>query len=226
MVQAGIVENLTVACINWRNYLGRGQDYVDRLRSAVGRHLAMPHRFEVLTEKDLGADLQGWWVKLKLFQPGRFQGTVLYLDLDVVLTAPIDPIVQAAVDGDRLYMRDDFGYPMLKPRAGIGADTQRLLGGPGTMNSSVMVWQGGATGHLWEAWQERKVGLMAALHGDQNALTQLLWPARIGLLPPQMIQSFKYGVQLERQRPAPVVVFHGQPKPHEVPDRWVREAWQ
>lgn len=222
-MQAGTVETLTVVCINWCNYLGRGQEYVEKLERAVARNLTIPHRFVCLTEKDLGTDLKGWWVKMKLGTPGLFSGPVMYLDLDVVVTQNIDVLPKiAASDRTKVWMRDDFGYSIVRPRVGIGTDTARLLGGPGCCNSSVMLWHGDAP--WWDKWQSGKDAYMAEMHGDQNVITQILWPDRIGLLPNTEIGSYKYNV-CNGDKPYPLTVFHGTPKPHDIGAKWARECW-
>jgi len=218
---------LNVVCINWRNYLGRGAEYVAKLHAAVTRHLTVPFAFTELTEQQLGEDLKGWWVKMKLFEPGRFTGPMMYLDLDVIITANIDRLVAtAAQDPTLLWMRDDFSYSIVHPKVGIGSDTREQLGGPGCCNSSVMLWQGEQIGWLWTAWLWEKERMMRELHGDQNAITQLAWPKCIGLLPAEMIQSYKYGVRDARERPAPIVVTHGEPKPHQLQVPWLNEHWR
>lgn len=220
--------DLTVACIQTGNYLGRGAEYVAKLERAVARNLTIPHTFRCLTESDLGTPRRGWWAKMELGRPGLFGGPVLYLDLDVVITANIDHLVElAATDpphARRLWMRDDFSYSIVNPKVGIGAETRRMLGGPGCCNSSVMLWHGDAP--WWDAWQEHAERYVRELHGDQNAITQALWPDRIGLLPNESIQSYKYGVRMRGERPAPIVVMHGEPKNHQLSEPWVLEHWK
>lgn len=218
---------LDVVCVNWRNYQGRGQTYVDCLRRGVERNLTLPHRFTCLTEKELGTSLKGWWVKMLLSEPGRFAGDVLYLDLDVIITSSIDHLVNlAATDRSKLWMREDFSYPYCRPRQDLDPDTRRLLGGPGCCNSSVMLWHADALAPVWSEWQSRSAQLMAERHGDQNVISPIMWPDRIGLLPERSIRSYKYGMVRDELGCAPIVVFHGNPKPHELKDAWLSEHWQ
>lgn len=217
---------ITVVCINWNNYLGRGLEYVGKLQRAIERNLTIPHQFVCLTEWELGQDLKGWWVKMLLAEPGRFSGPVLYMDLDCVVTANIDHLVKlAATDTSRVWMRDDFGYPLRNPRQGIGRDMKRTLGGDGTCNSSLMLWHGDAMAPVWDAWGRGSAEYLAELHGDQNAITKILGRERIGFLPDESVCSYKYHVE-RGVKPAPVVVFHGKPKPHEVSDEWAVRCWQ
>jgi hypothetical protein len=197
---------ITVVCLNWNDYLGMGAQYVGHLRRGVERHLTHEHTFVEVTERDLPVGRTGWFCKLHL--PEMFDGDVLYLDLDVVITGSLDPLVETlTTDRSRIWARDDWSYPVTNPR----------LGKEATINSSVMLWHGrkdmsGVTEKM-----------LRETHGDQGIITQLFWPHGLGLLPPEMVKSFKYDVQRLRKEPGPITVFHGQPKPHEVP--WALRCW-
>lgn len=209
---------LSVVCLNTGNYLGRGEEYVRNLRRMVARNLTVPHEFVCLTEADISA--KGWWGKLELVQR-RWGGWVLYLDLDIVIRGNIDRLIEVAQsDAGRVWMRDDFSYSILNPCAGLGPDMLKLLGGPGCCNSSVMVFHD--TVDLSGMTDE----MCSTMHGDQNVLSALLWPDRIGLLPADMISSYKYHV-LRGEPAGSVVVFHGVPK---VTDLWagdpLRMTWE
>lgn len=222
-MQAGTVETLTAVCINQDNYLGRGEEYVSKLRNMVARNLTVPYEFVCLTD----LPRKGWWSKLELFKPGRFTGPVLYLDLDIIITANIDHLVTlAATDKTRLWMRDDFSYSIIQPKKDMDPETRRFLGGPGCCNSSVMLWQGGSQDFAWHCWTNDAERYMREMHGDQNVLTRMLWPEYIGLLPNESIQSYKYGIRMRGEKPAPIVVTHGNPKPHELREDWVKACWQ
>lgn len=186
-----------------------------------------PHDFLCLTDAPVeGVDCQplecewpSWWSKLSLFRPGALPGENFYLDLDVVLTAPV---VLPTLDG-RLWALDDFSYSLLRPRQDVDPWTRRLLGGSGTINSSVMYWRDDAGAKVWNDF---KPEVMRELHGDQNWITRCLWPDRISLFPPGFACSFKYHVQ-RGQPTAPIVVFHGQPKAHELErSNPLRQAWE
>lgn len=201
------MDDLTLVCLNVGNYLGRGAEYVDKLRRGVARHLTVPYRFVEVNETPDNYPV-GWFKKLTLLT--MFDGDVLYLDLDVILTANIDHLVDLArTDRTRIWARDDWSYPATNPQHGREA----------TINSSVLLWHGrkdmrGVTEYM-----------LRNTHGDQGIITQLFWPDGIGLLPGESVQSYKYGYQRNGEPLAPVVVFHGSPKPHQVTDHWVTEHW-
>jgi len=200
---------LTVVCLNWNDYLGRGREYVGKLERGVKRHLSVPYRFQEVTEHDLPEGRSGWFNKLHLLE--MFSGDVLYLDLDVILTASLDPLLESLEsDHSRIWARDDWSYPVTNPRFGKEA----------TINSSVMLWHGRKD---MSGVTER---LLRDTHGDQGIITQLFWPAGIGLLPGESVQSYKYQVRDQGAPLAPIVVCHGNPKCHEINEPWVREHWK
>jgi len=180
----------------------------------VRRHLTIPHKFIELTEHELPRGLEGWWYKLPLLD--LFNDEVLYLDLDVVISKNIDHLVEIGrTDQSRLWARDDFSYSRVNPRQGLSADFLVTLGGPGTINSSVMYWKG-----------RRKIPRLPGAHGDQNCVTHALWPDGIGLFPNDSIKSWKYHA-MRGEGYGDICVFHGEPKPHQREhDEFVRTHWR
>lgn len=140
---------ITVACVNHGNYLGRGQEYVDKMRSMVSRHLSQPHEFVCL--QDEGES--GWWSKIELFRPGRFKGRVLYLDLDSVVTGSLDELVAQVGIVDL----SDWGWPTH------------------TLCSTVMVWD---AGEHEDVYTEFEPPCMQSYRGDQDWITAIggWWP--------------------------------------------------
>lgn len=165
----------------------------------------------------LVCDLPIWWQKLGLFQRGLFPGENLYFDLDVVATDDLSRF--RAPDDGRLWALDDFSYSLRRPRHDLDESVYPTLGGFGCCNSSVMSWHGDSAAKVWETfdWDGR-----GALHGDQNWITKCLWPNGLSLFPDRLARSYRYGGAPD----APLTVFHGDPKPHQVTDKWVVEAWR
>jgi hypothetical protein len=138
-----------------------------------------------------------------------FDGEVLYLDLDVVITGQIEAVVECGRrDPARIWARDDWSYPITRPTIGREA----------TINSSVMYW----CGRKGMAGAE---ALIPVTHGDQGIISQLFWPDGIGLLPGNLVKSYKYDY-LRGMGHGPITVFHGSPKCHEVSDDWVLREWR
>jgi hypothetical protein len=79
--------------------------YVDTLRSMCARHLGT-HRFVCLTDDPVDQDdvplvqagWKEWWSKVELFRPDVLptDEPVVYIDLDTIITGPIDWMVPAA----------------------------------------------------------------------------------------------------------------------------------
>ncbi len=204
---------MRVICVKWGNKYG--PEWVYQLRSMVRRNFAYAHEFVCMTDQPIGdvncvpctGGLPGWWAKVGLHEPGKFPGTNLYLDLDVVITQDISAIMDVLVDG-KVTAPDDFSYSLINKKQGIGPDMRRLLGGDGTVNSSVMIWKDDAGRDVWDKFTPEK---MDEVHGDQNWLTQALWPDKLALLPKEWICSYKYDV-LRGGKIAPITIFHGNPK--------------
>ncbi len=208
---------MRIICVKWGDKYG--PEYVYRLKAAVAYWYQADHEFVCMTDQPIprvqcvpcAPDLPTWWSKVGLFRPGLFPGKNIYLDLDVVLTGPITSLRNMFID-DCVVAPDDFSYSLLNPKQGMGDSMRRLLGGIGTVNSSVMLWEDDAGRDVWDNFQPEK---MNEVHGDQNWITQALWPNKLKLLPPGMVCSYKYHVQ--RSEPTtPIVVFHGNPKPSDL----------
>lgn len=226
--------SLRVICVKWGDKYPL--DYVEKLANMCERHLPL-HEFVCVTDdppslsasrisfQPLVCDLPGWWQKVGLFRPGMFPGHNLFLDLDVVITESLRVLVeQSKIEPTKLYTLDDFSYSLRNPRplASLSSDLLAKLGGVGTINSSVMAWHGWPDSEVYKAWKDFDAEVMNVLHGDQNWITRALWPDSIRFFADGFVKSYKYGGRTE----APLVVFHGSPKPHEVNDTWVQENWQ
>ena len=177
---------LTVAlvCVPGGIYNDR---HVRRLREMVSAHLSIPHRFAVTTE----SPSPGWWAKIDLFEPGRFQGRVLYLDLDVTVVGSLDDLA---------------AYP--SPFAAISDYINPLV-----INSSVMAWDAGAADHVYTDFTP---DVMDRLHGDQNWIQEKINADRF---PRKWCPSYKGNILPAGRltKDARVVVYHGNPRPWEAP---------
>ena len=207
-----------------------GDEWVVNLHRMVQRNLPIPHEFVCLTEKPvtgidcipLDTDLKSWWTKLTLFKPGTLPGDNLYLDLDIVITDSLLPLVALLYKSPGLWARDDFSYPIRNPRQGLDAGFLRLLGGPGCVNSSVMLWRGDVARDVWDKFTP---DVMQEMHGDQNWISNVLL-GRIQFIPDNMVCSLKYHVQ-RGLRVAPIVVYHGSPKITDMPKNdALRKLWE
>lgn len=204
---------LTVACVEWADYCERGGEYVSKLRASVARYLAAPHRFVCLTDdptRHPGVECQalprrqkdglvGWWAKLYLFTRDRFEGRVLYLDLDTIVVGALD----ALADAKGIVHLKDWGW---------------------TKNdycSAIMAWDAGEHSEIWERYTPQ---VPFDYRGDQDWITALGgWPA----LPKGLAVSYRYESKGGPPAGAAVVQCHGKPKPHEMPpEHWAHQHWR
>lgn len=218
-----------VVCLKWGTKYAAS--YVNKLHAMVKRNLRLPFTFYCMTEDasylnsditvlplpDLG--ICGWWYKLSLFNSNFYglSGTLFYLDLDVVITGGLDDLLTC--------------HP------GSFCIAQDKL--PGTYNSSVMRFEIGTMGFVWDSFSVQKQSVISVFHGDQDWIQHLVLQAKI--YPRSQIASFKYncnsrsrfsggriGKWLRQQgyllpykkallpEGVLIVLFHGKPDPEEA----------
>ena len=208
---------LQIVCINAGNYLGRGKEYVQILADMVSRNLAEgyegqftvftddPEDYPGINKRPLPHDgLNGWFNKLALFKKGVFDegDRVIFLDLDTVLAGPLDDIF--AYNGKFAILRDFYR--------------------PWGKQSSVMAWTPCEdTYHIWNSFEASEFPNMPG--GDQEWIEltyqnpdiwQDLYPGRF--------VSFKVHCKDGPPKKSSVIVFHGNPRPHDV-GGWVEKIW-
>ena len=151
-----------------------------------------------------------WWTKIRLFDPGvGLKGRVLYLDLDTLVVAPIQPIL-------------DFPAPFaLVPHSG------RFEGkGPRSVvkrfNSSVMVWDEGVPADIWHGFHP---SVSERLWGDQDAIGEVF--------PDAAAMPAQWFPRLSAIRGGPIppeakIILAKSPKNAEAARRWrwVSEVWR
>jgi hypothetical protein len=205
---------LTVACVQVGNYLGMGEEYVRRLKSAVEQHLTLPHRFVCLTDQQmegiecLPARYPGWWEKLHIFKPGMFEGRVMFFDLDTFIVGSLDDL--AAYDGD-FCCPHDFFVPQ-----GLGP--------------AVILFDPKWAGFIWEEWAAE--GFPTHMpRGDQGWIenrNQGRMRKEIDIMQerfPGQVYSYKAHCTSGIPPRTRVICFHGKPRPHEAKG-WAGAFWK
>jgi len=216
-------------------------DYVNRLYNMCKRHCTIPFEFVCLTEQTQGLDpdittialpggLAGWWYKPYIFSEELgLNGTILYMDLDVVLSNNIDKLFVYS-PGDWFIIRDF---------------TRSMRAGWKKYNSSVIRFETGTLKHIWTKFKEKPQQVMRQFHGDQDWIYHIDKTAK--LWPDSWIRSWKWEIRKNREfdpktqrgtrklkyiedvEPGPeccVCVFHGDPNPHLCDDPWVVDNWK
>jgi hypothetical protein len=209
---------LTVACVYWGT--AYGIEYVEKLFNMVKRNLSVPFDFVCITPHmkvpdgvvrmtpPIAPSAEGWWQKVGLFSPDLFGPSqrVLYLDLDVVIINSLDEIIKSE---DAFCMIENFG-----PNKGHAAH-----------NSSVMLWT--PTDATAKIFTQFSPDVMKELHGDQCWIWRVMKDDIRDFERHQCV-SFKYErhPQWKHQTDkTSVVIFHGQPKPHNCGDAKLMSAW-
>lgn len=200
-----------------------GPEYVAILHDMLGRNLStVEHRHwcvtdapdelpEGVTAIEPNPALPGWWQKVWLFSPQMpwEQGErIAFFDLDVAITGRLEDLVE------RKGIIQDELWPCF--------------------NSSVMVWDHGEHADVWRRFRASLMtepGMCVPAEclpkgqingGDQEWITELGgWET----FPKGWCVSYKTGATIWPPTDAKVVIFNGQPKPHECRG-WVEEVWR
>jgi hypothetical protein len=236
---ANLQDTVTVLCVRFGNKYGR--EYVERLRNMVSRHTTVPYEFVCLTDdrhpidgvRNIIMPDQGyakkWWHKVHMFDPTlALQGRILYLDLDVVISSNIDKLVT------------------YEPTAFVGIlDFNRKFHASWKyLNSSAMAWHHGSQSGIFSKFvaDPREA---QRLQGDQDWIWKVA-KDRIKWWPKSWIQSYKWEIRSrdelvvqngKRQfktvrddvvipKNCSIAVFHGDPNPLDVQDKFVIDNWR
>lgn len=218
--------------------------YVDRLYNMLNRGLPGEIRFHVYTEADrpvpehmikheltewpgVSGAKQSWWYKMQLFNPDHHTGQLLYLDLDTVIVRDMAWVTNC--DTAYLWAIKDFKY-LQSPAYHV-------------INSSVMWFNVSRFSWLWQEFQKQNIDtVVKKYHGDQDFINVMLQSSQRRYFDDQYFQSYRWqcldggydfvtrsfkdpgsGVHIGPQ--TAVVVFHGQPKPHQVRDPLIQQLW-
>lgn len=163
---------MTVTCVFVKGEYPYTVEYVTRLRAMVARWIDRPFRFVCLTDQPAlmpaGVEaipvkkLAGFapWTKLELFNPVRqWSGRMLYLDLDSLIVAPLQPIIDYVTPFAPFALTADPHVPGMRTRDAFKRAIVRRF------NSSVMVWEGGQQTALYTDWTP---AVTQRLSGDQD----------------------------------------------------------
>lgn len=215
--------------------------YVERLRNMIERHTTVPYNLYCLTDDPSslpGVNIilqpnagygKGWWHKVHMFDPKLpIRGRILYMDLDVVICNSIDKLL--TIQGK------DF--------MGIRDFNRRFHPNWKYLNSSVMSWIHGSQTHIFSNFK-KDPGSAQRMHGDQD----WIWKNakdRIKFWPEPWIRSYKWEIrdrselqvingvrqfktkndEVTPEADCSIAVFHGDPNPAMVTDKFVVENWK
>jgi hypothetical protein len=230
-----------VVCLKYGNKYSA--EYVNTLYSMVERNLTVPHEFVCYTEDPAGIDpritvkqltlhsgIQGWWYKPMFFDPQlELKGTVLFLDLDLIVFNNIDYLFTYK-PGEFCIIRD-FNRCMIKDYA--------------KFNSSVFRLETGQHSHVYLDLIKNPKNVIGKFHGDQDWIYHSV-KQNFNYWPDEWIQSYKWemrgkphmirdskGIRNFETPGEPLIkpttsiaVFHGEPNPADCIDPWCKENWK
>ena len=230
---------VNIVCLKHGNKYS--SDYVNKLYYGVKNNITLPFKFYCLTENaknicsDINIlplpeiDIQGWWYKPYIFSKELpMQGTILYLDLDMVITGNVDKLFSFAPN--HFCIIRDFNR-ILRPNYD-------------RYNSSVMRFEHGSLDHLWQKFKKECKIITSKFFGDQDFLYDVAKDAK--LWPDEWILSWKWEIRSSKElSPGPrgtrklttiedvappkeccICVFHGDPNPEHCDDPWVVDNWK
>lgn len=217
---------LNVVCCLWGDWpsKGWGPEYVARLKRGVERNLTVPHRFicfaddvsrvpEGIEARPLiSPSWAGCLPKLYVYSPqARLQGRVLLFDLDNVITGSLDDM--ASFDGP---MAVRAALPMYDQGERV-ADGDMIGFEAGSKTAQ----------KLWDKFASDPNGAALSTGGRERFfIRETVEPDLWQDIVPGQVFSYKQHCKVKLPRNARIVSFHGNPRPHVVNHKWVREAWR
>lgn len=216
-------------------------EYVNRLYNMIKRNCTIDYEFVCLTENSKGLDpnikiiplpsgLSGWWCKPYMYSKELpLNGTILYIDLDVVISGNIDKLF--TYEPSQWCTVRDF--------------TRSMRPEWKKYNSSVVRFKTGQLDNVWVEYKNNKKEVQRRHFGDQDWLWEATRNNEAALFPDEWIRSWKWEVRKNKdlthgprgERKLKIVenvtppdeccicVFHGDPNPHNCDDPWVVDNW-
>jgi hypothetical protein len=219
-------------------------DYVNKLYDMVQRNLTLDHEFVCFTEDPTGINpnirieslpelpVKGWWFKPMFFNPNlALQGTLLFLDLDLIIFKNIDHLFK--YEPGKFCIIRDFNRYIIKSY--------------NKFNSSVFRLETGQHSNVYHDFVKDAKNITKRLQGDQDWIRACISnPNDFKYWPDDWIESYKWEMRNKPKFDAKprgerdflvngdpkinpntsIAVFHGDPNPHNCKDQWVIDNWK
>ena len=232
------VESNVIACLKWGNKYSA--KYVNNLYNMVKRNCTVDYEFVCFTEdsKDINSEITiqplpvspvtGWWFKpYMLSNKIPYKGTLLFLDIDVIVFKNIDKLF--AWEPNQFLICKDFN--------------RSLRSNWDRMNSSVFRTPIGKYEHLYDEFIRNVNFHTSKNRGDQDWMYREIKDHKF--FPDEWAMSYKWEMRDRRDLTmdanrkrnfsldAPpiinnqtcIAVFHGDPNPEHANDSWVKQHW-
>jgi len=244
--RTGVGEYIDCACLihdtlyDW--------SYVDKLYRSLQRNLTPEVRMHVFTEstrfvpanytrhdleewEDVRGPKRSWWYKVQLFNNKHWTRDctkMLYFDLDTVVVSNIDWLWQ--MDAGRFWAPRDFKYLMKSSRYCI--------------NSSVMWFDPNKYAYVYNEFDLKMIvnNPRCPWHGDQdyiyakvkddvafydsNRIVSYRWEVKEGGYNFRYRRHNNIGAPSIPTNQTSVLIFHGNPKPHDCNDEYIFQHWR
>ncbi|WP_171129264.1 MULTISPECIES: hypothetical protein [unclassified Ruegeria] len=231
-----------VICMKWGDAFG--PDYVNMLFGAVQDHLQLEHDFLCITDNPHGLDQgiltyplsfpqlerQDWthgkWPKLLMFNRDIVADydTALFLDLDLLITGDLAPLLTLVQDQGGLFLMPKFrGFVWRMIPAVLWDRAPWLMNKVTRGNSSIVGFIPSEQFHLFDQFDGRTA--LPKYDNDQNyisarAFSRKCYPKNwcVGII--HLVHYWPFGLIFRRYKHRPrrpkIVIFNGDPKPVEL----------
>lgn len=238
-VQNSAQDKKYVVCLKWGDKYSA--EYVNNLYNMVKRNCTLDYEFICFTENTNGIDpnittrplpklmLTGWWYKPWFFSNElNLQGTLLFLDLDLIVFENINKFFFYDEDKDFVIIRD---FNRINR-----SNWDRI-------NSSVFRLKIGARKDQYHEFINNRSNITKRMHGDQDWMYRYCKPYHYW--PEEWVQSYKWEMRgrqhlgmINGQRDfiddlppkilqdTSIAVFHGKPDIHTCSDEWPKKHWR
>jgi alpha-N-acetylglucosamine transferase len=208
---------LNIVCFKWGNW---PVNYVYKLKNMVERHVTLPHTFSCFSDKEIkGIDtieipphVLTWKKNFPKFyvysKNNGLSGRTIMLDLDIVIVDNIDEML--SYSGAWCAVRP-LGKPNARHRGGalVSFDQDKY--------------------HWLYDDMAKNVGEYERLYrGNERFVYEKYFYASDTWqdLFPGYVQSYKWGVKKKISDNLKYIIFHGNPRPHQVNDELITEHWK
>lgn len=209
--------------------------YVNALRFMFNKNLKIPFRFvcatDMVNEEIQFADIfftpprmkcWGWWNLQEAYSNPAWAngGPVLYAGLDTVITGDITSVIEERIVANKLTLHRDFSH--------LVSNSNALFND--TWADGITFIPVGGVPVLWDSFKKdidenNKFPMHVYNTGvlRENNITPDLWDD----VSPGFICSYKWPEEKKEKPAEPVVLFHGDPKPHQAATNgagWIIDA--
>ncbi|MBO9445213.1 hypothetical protein [Ruegeria sp. R14_0] len=233
-----------IICMKWGEAFG--PDYVNLLYAAVQDHMSLDHDFICITDNTEGLKpgikvaplafpqldrdlwIHGKWPKLLMFDReivGEYDAA-LFLDLDLVVTGQLDPLLTIMLEKGGLYLMPKFrGFVWRMIPAVIWDHIPWVMNKVTRGNSSIVGYVPAEQFHLFDDFDGAKD--LPKYENDQNYISALAtnrkcYPKNwcIGII--HLVYYWPFGLIFKKYKKRPkrpkIVIFNGRPNPNELLD--------